>query len=187
MKYVLETTYKGTVEMPRYDAKKIERAEMISAAKFRKTVGNFATGVTVITTRDARGNPKGLTANAFASLSLDPPLVVVCVDRGSDTYRALQSVGAVFAVNILAEHQQELSQKFASKAGSEKFEGVECREEKTGAPILEDILAFMECKVVEQFDGGDHRIIVGEVENLGANETRGPLLFYRGRYGLFKN
>lgn len=160
---------------------------MISAAEFRKTVGNFATGVTVITIRDARGNPKGLTANAFASLSLDPPLVVVCIGRGSETYPALQRVGAVFAVNILAEHQQELSQKFASKGGSEKFEGVECHEEKTGAPILEDILAFLECKVVERFDGGDHGMIVGEVENVGVNEGREPLLFYRGRYGPLRN
>lgn len=173
--------------MTRREAKKIARAGTVSAAEFRKTVGNFATGVTTITTRDTQGNSRDLTANAFASLSLDPPLVVVCVDRRSDTYPALQSVGAVFAVNILAEHQQELSQKFASKAGSEKFEGVERHEDKTGAPILEDILAFLECKVVERFDGGDHGVIVGEVENFGVNEGRGPLLFYRGRYGLLQN
>ena len=187
MNYVPKTSSKGHHRDDPLWHKKVVESGMFSAAEFRKTVGNFATGVTVITTRDTRGSPRGLTANAFASLSLNPPLVVVCVDRGSDTYPALQSVGAVFVVNILAEHQQELSQKFASKGGSGKFEGVEWHEERTGAPILEDILAFMECKVAERFDGGDHGMVVGEVENLGVNEGREPLLFYRGRYGFFRN
>lgn len=118
---------------------------------------------------------------------MDPPLVVVCVDRGSETYPALQSAKAVFAVNILSEHQQDLSRKFAAKGGSEKFEGVECLKGRPGAPILKDVLAFMECKVVERFDGGDHGMIVGEVENLGVEEGRRPLLFYRGGYGLLRN
>lgn len=160
------------------------RISPINELDFRKSVGTFASGVTVITTRDTHGNPKGLTANAFTSVSLHPPLVLVCVDRESDTYAALQRSAAVFAVNILAEQQQEIAQRFASKAGSEKFVGVECRREKTGAPVLEGILGFMECKVVERFDGGDHRIIVGEVQNFGLGHATNPLLFYRGKYGL---
>jgi flavin reductase (DIM6/NTAB) family NADH-FMN oxidoreductase RutF len=154
----------------------------VSAGDFRRTVGNFATGVTVVTTRDEEGNPKGFTANSFASLSLDPPLIIVCVDKRSDTHTAMQREGVAFAVNILAEHQRELSRRFASKGGVGKFAGVAYRQEKTGAPILDEVLAVVECTVLERFDGGDHTVVVGEVQNVAAGEEAKPLLYYRGSY-----
>jgi 3-hydroxy-9,10-secoandrosta-1,3,5(10)-triene-9,17-dione monooxygenase reductase component len=153
---------------------------MISTDEFRETVGRFATGVTVITTRDEEGSPMGFTANAFASFSLDPPSVLVSVDENIDTYPLLRREEVVFAVNILAEHQEELAQTFASKGGSEKFESVEHHEETTSAPIFDDVLAFLECRAVEKFDRGDHMILIGEVLNMAVDEDAEPLLFYRG-------
>jgi len=177
--------------MVRSARERTEQTSAICASDFRRVVGSFATGVTVITTRDPEGRPKGFTANAFTSLSLDPPLVIVCVDKSSETYPALaREDGAVFAVNILADHQEELSRRFASKGG-DKFGGVEFHEERTGAPILDGVLAHVECEVAQLFDGGDHTIVVGEVQNLGVNPeeadgpTARPLLFYRGKYNVF--
>jgi len=154
----------------------------VNAGDFRRTVGSFATGVTVVTTRDAEGNPRGFTANSFTSLSLDPPLIIVCVDKRSDTHPAMQRPGVAFAVNVLAEHQRELARRFASKGGAEKFSGIAYHEYKTGAPILDEVLAIVECTVSTRFDGGDHTAVVGEVWNVAVEEKAAPLLFYRGGY-----
>jgi 3-hydroxy-9,10-secoandrosta-1,3,5(10)-triene-9,17-dione monooxygenase reductase component len=154
---------------------------MVTTGEFRHILGHFATGVTVITTRDADGIPRGFIANAFTSLSLDPPLVVVCVDKRSQTYPALQADGAVFAVNILSRDQESISRHFASKH-PDKFALVDYASSQRGVPILHDVLAFLECRVVERFDGGDHTILVGAVHNLGALAGADPLLFYRGVY-----
>ena len=154
---------------------------MITQAEFRQVLGHFATGVTIVTTCDEDGHPKGFTANAFTSLSLNPPMVLICVDQKSQTHPVLQAPGAVFTVNILTQRQEALSRVFASKR-EDKFESVPYRIGLTGAPILDDVLAFLECRVVDRLASGDHTIIVGEVHDLGTNTAGEALLYYRGNY-----
>jgi 3-hydroxy-9,10-secoandrosta-1,3,5(10)-triene-9,17-dione monooxygenase reductase component len=155
----------------------------LDAAEFRRVLGHFVTGVTVITTRDGDGQPAGLTANAFASLSLDPPLVLACIDRASDTHDLI-AAARFFAVNVLAEGQERISRRFAADEVAPRFEGLAWRDETTGAPILDDVLAWVDCRVHSICEGGDHTIFIGEV--LAADAREGvPLLFYRGGYGRF--
>ena len=155
---------------------------MIDSSAFKTVVGRFATGVTVVTTRDDRGNLAGLTANAFASVSVDPPLVLVCLDEGSQTCRHLQGAGS-FAVHILAEGQAHLARRFAD-AGRDKSLLVDWRVGDHGTPSLRHCLASMECRVIHQYRGGDHVIVVGEVERLHVDpEQDKPLLYYRGALG----
>lgn len=151
----------------------------IAAADFRRVMGCFATGVTIVTTRQADGAPCGLTANAVTSVSLLPPLVLVCVDKTADSYPHF-SVAGVFAVNILTDRQQAVAARFAV-SGGEKFAGVPHRFGLTGAPILEEHLAYVECRIVHAHEGGDHRIYVGQVE-AGAVAAGRPLLYFRGAY-----
>jgi flavin reductase (DIM6/NTAB) family NADH-FMN oxidoreductase RutF len=147
--------------------------------ELRRVMGHFATGVTIVTTHDGEGFCYGLTANAVCSVSLDPPLVLVCVDKQAESYRAFD-LSQVFVVNILGEHQEELSRRFAV-SGGDKFVDLPCRTAGTGAPIVEGALAHVECRVVAAHDAGDHTIYVGEVESADAGDGR-PLLFFRGRY-----
>jgi flavin reductase (DIM6/NTAB) family NADH-FMN oxidoreductase RutF len=151
----------------------------ISKADLRRVMGHFATGVTVITTRDAQGRPTGLTANAVTSVSLDPPLILVCVDKAADCYPCFGRSG-MFAVNVLAEDQEEISRRFATK-GANKFEGVGYRLNAAGCAILENALAWLGCRIVQSHDAGDHTIYVGEVEEAESGEGA-PLLFFRGAY-----
>ncbi len=154
----------------------------IDPLEFRSIIGHFPTGVTVITTA-AGEELQGMTANAVTSLSLDPMLVLVCVDKGTHTHRVLED-GGVFVVNILGEHQEEVSRLFARRAEPEigSLRGQRFILGETGAPILEDCLAFLECKVAHVHDGGDHSIFLGEViEGAIVGDVR-PLVFYRGRY-----
>jgi flavin reductase (DIM6/NTAB) family NADH-FMN oxidoreductase RutF len=138
--------------------------------------------VTVITAA-ADGEMQGMTANAITSLSLDPVMLLICVDRSSHTHRILEAGGA-FTVNILGEHQQDVSRLFAKKAEPERgtLRGQPFRIGKTGAPVLEDCLAFIECRVAEVHSGGDHTIFLGEVIDLGVVKDVPPLLFFRGGY-----
>jgi flavin reductase (DIM6/NTAB) family NADH-FMN oxidoreductase RutF len=152
---------------------------MIDSKTLRTVMGHFATGVTIITTRDDAGRPFGLTANAFTSLSLDPPLVVICIDRKTETFPHFLT-SRCFVVNILAESQQELSACFA-KSGGDKFAGLSYATSASGVPILEGTLAHLACKLVETHEGGDHVIHVGEVEDVVVRGGR-PLLFFQGRY-----
>ncbi len=147
--------------------------------EFRQALSQFASGVTVVTTRDAQGQPLGLTVSAFCSVSLEPPLVLVCVDKTSASYRGFWESRA-FIVNILAEEQQDLSRRFATKE-PKKFEGVRYRAGIEGIPRLEGALAHIECRIVHAYEGGDHTIFVGEVEGTEVREAR-PLLYFRGRY-----
>jgi 3-hydroxy-9,10-secoandrosta-1,3,5(10)-triene-9,17-dione monooxygenase reductase component len=147
---------------------------------FRRVMGCFATGVTVVATRQPDGKPCGLTANAVTSVSLVPPLVLVCVDKRSETYPHFATAGA-FTVNMLTEDQRDLSSRFAV-SGGEKFHGVGFHWGRNGAPIIDGCLAYLECRVVHAYGGGDHTIYVGEVETAGSAEGR-PLLFYKGAYG----
>jgi flavin reductase (DIM6/NTAB) family NADH-FMN oxidoreductase RutF len=154
----------------------------ISAAEFRDAMGHFATGVTVVTSVDADGQPVGTTANAVTSLSLDPPLVIVCFDLGSVTLQAIRGHGA-FVVNVLAAPQQHLSKNFARRGLAAAWDGVQHRRGPTGSPRLEDVLAVLECTVEHALPGGDHEIIVGRVRHVETSANpNGPLVFFRGTY-----
>jgi flavin reductase (DIM6/NTAB) family NADH-FMN oxidoreductase RutF len=152
---------------------------VIGPDEFRRLLGHFATGVTIVTTTDADARPAGLTVSAFCSLSLDPPLVLICVDHKAQTYPALRERGR-FAVNILGAEHEGLSRRFAG-TGFDKFEGVPWRRSPRGLPLLEGALAHLECTTVAAHDEGDHTIFVGRVE-AGAAGPGEPLLYYRGRY-----
>lgn len=155
----------------------------IDLRQFRDALGCFATGITVITALDQEGGPVGLTANSFTSLSLDPPLVLFCIDRGIKSFDALHS-NRHFAVNILREDQETLSRKFA-KSGPDKWSGVTFESWETGCPILGGCIANLECDVESLFEGGDHVIVVGRVRRMQFDSDGSgcrPLLYYRGRY-----
>ncbi|MGH7871090.1 MAG: flavin reductase family protein [Candidatus Binatia bacterium] len=151
----------------------------IEPQELRRVMGHFATGVTVITTQDKDGNPNGLTANAFMSLSLTPPLVLICVDKGAQCYTCFELENG-FTVNFLSEEQEDVSRRFATK-GIDKFAGLRWRRGENGAAIIDGVLGYAECRIAQCHDGGDHTIIVGEVVNADASGER-PLLFYKGTY-----
>jgi flavin reductase (DIM6/NTAB) family NADH-FMN oxidoreductase RutF len=152
----------------------------VDQLEFRRVMGHFATGVTIITTHDGAGKLTGLTANAVSSVSLDPPLVLVCVDKKSESYPSFGQTN-VFAVNILAHDQETLSRRFA-KSGGDKFTGVGYRAGATGAPLLAGALAHLECEIRHSFDAGDHTIFVGEAVEIDAESGGEPLLYFRGGY-----
>jgi flavin reductase (DIM6/NTAB) family NADH-FMN oxidoreductase RutF len=145
----------------------------------RRVMGHFATGVTIVTTVSKSGEPFGLTANAFTSVSLEPPLLLVSVDKKAESYPHLED-SKVFTVNILADEQESLSRKFAV-SGGDKFTGVAYHEGANGAAILDGVIAFIECKVYASYEGGDHTLYLGLVEEAQTREGK-PLLFYRGGY-----
>jgi flavin reductase (DIM6/NTAB) family NADH-FMN oxidoreductase RutF len=145
-------------------------------------MGSFASGVTIVTTRDPDGAPRGFTASGFTSLSLDPRLLLICVDNRSATLAAIEACGA-FVVNILGEAQRELAQRFASRV-EDKFAGVAWHPGDTGSPVLEQTLAHAECRVFRLVEGGDHTIVIGEVVAAAAEDAV-PLLYFRGRYGVY--
>src|SRR6266404_6221068 len=151
----------------------------IDARELRNVMGHFATGVTIITTKDVNGKPFGLTASAFSSLSLDPPLLLICVDKKVDCYACFED-SKVFGVNFLSEGQDHLSTRFATK-GIEKFEGVSYTLGELGVALLDGALAHIECKLVSAYEGGDHTIYVGEIQNAAIVGDH-PLLFFRGKY-----
>lgn len=154
-----------------------------STREFRDTLGCFATGVTVITTRGAE-HPYGMTANAFSSVSLEPPLVLVCVMDGTEGSDSLQRNG-VFAVNVLGANQEQLSRYFASRdrpRGWQTFEGIAHRRVETGSPVIEGVAAYFDCRLVAAHPAGDHIVFIGEVLALGADRAVQPLLFHHGRY-----
>jgi flavin reductase (DIM6/NTAB) family NADH-FMN oxidoreductase RutF len=149
---------------------------------FCRILGSFPTGVAIVTARAVDGTPRGLTSSAVCSVSLSPPLLLVCVDKTSRTLEAIRSSGA-FVANILAAGAEELSRRFASKA-HDKFAGVrwEPAGAAGGAPILvDDVEAYAECLVEQTVDAGDHYVIIGSVEG-GGVKAKGPLLYFQGRY-----
>ncbi|HEY2107960.1 MAG TPA: flavin reductase family protein [Candidatus Binataceae bacterium] len=151
----------------------------IEKNELRRVMGHFATGVTVITTFSKEGKLHGLTANAVSSLSLDPPLLIICVDKKAESYASFEESG-VFTVNILAADQEDISRRFAV-SGGEKFEGVAFRRGGNGAPILNGALAHLECKLHACYEGGDHTIYLGLIDEAETREVK-PLLFFRGGY-----
>lgn len=150
----------------------------IDQDEFRRVLGHFATGVTVVTTV-YEGVSYGITVSSFTSLSLDPQLVLVCINKSVTSHAALQAAGT-FAVSILAETGEYLSRHFASP-DLDKFKGVAYRPGITGAPLLVDALATLECRIVQQADGGDHTIFIGEVLTADATSEK-PLLYFRSGY-----
>jgi len=151
----------------------------IDARELRNVMGHFATGVTIITTKDVSGKPFGLTANAFSSLSLDPPLLLICVDKKVDCYACFEE-SKVFGVNFLSEGQDQLSTRFATK-GIEKFEGVSYKLGELGVALLDGAVAHLECKLINAYEGGDHTIYIGEIHSAAVLTDR-PLLFFKGKY-----
>lgn len=153
-----------------------------SAAEFRAAMSMFATGVTIVTTR-AGETLHGLTVNAFCSLSLAPPLVLVCVDKKAQSHDFIIA-GRCFAVNVLSAAQQELSQRFAQNHldGTARFANLAYHHAVTGAPILPQALCWLDCKLVATHEGGDHSIFVGEVVALAQGEASEPLLYFRSQY-----
>ena len=153
---------------------------MIAPTEFRRVLGHFASGVTIVTTCDGDQRPTGLTASAFSSVSLEPPLVLVCIDHKSQSHGPLVE-GGRFAVNILSVEQQALSRKFATTR-LDKFEGVEYRLSDLGLPIIAAAIAHLECVTVSTHVEGDHTILVGRVEDAAATSGGEPLLYFRGQY-----
>lgn len=147
----------------------------------RDVLGHFVSGVVVITAHGP-GGPVGFTCQSFASLSLEPPLVSFCPARSSSTWPKIRDIGR-FCINILAADHQHHSAGFA-RSGVDKFGGVSWAPAPTGSPILDGVSAWIDCTLENEYDGGDHSIVVGRVHDLGADPSRLPLLFYRGSYGL---
>ncbi len=158
---------------------------VVDPLEFRSIIGHFATGVSVITAA-AGEELQGMTANSVTSLSLDPVMVLICVEKTTHTHRVLEEGGA-FTVNILGEHQEDVSRIFARRGEPEigELRGQPFIIGTTGAPRLEDCLAFLECRIADVLDGGDHSIFLGEVINEGIVNDVQPLLFFRGKYRAF--
>jgi flavin reductase (DIM6/NTAB) family NADH-FMN oxidoreductase RutF len=154
----------------------------IDPSEFRRILGHWVTGVAVVASDTEEGGPCGFTANAFTSLSLEPPLVLVCVDRAANSLDGIRRTGR-FTVNVLGSGDERLARHFATDA-ADKFEGVAWTTAVTGAPVLADALAWVDCRVTIEVPGGDHVIFIGEVVGGDADEGE-PLIFYRGGYGRF--
>jgi len=156
------------------------RLPSFTATAFRQALGMFATGVTIVTARDAAGQRVGLTANSFNSVSLAPPLVLWSLSRHAGSLPAF-STGSHYAINILAAEQRALAERFASPE-VDRFEGVALREGAGGAPLIDGAAAVFECFNRSRYQEGDHIIFVGEVESCTWRAGASPLIFHGGRY-----
>lgn len=154
---------------------------MIDSETFRAVLGRFASGVTIITARDADGRDHGMTVSAFASLSLEPTLVLVCIDQAASMHPLMREHPS-FGINILSSEQEAYSRRFAAEE-DDRFEGIAFRRGQSGVVLLADALAHMECHVVRHHDAGDHTIYIAEIDRAEPMATEGrPLLYYRGGY-----
>lgn len=153
----------------------------IDSRQFREACGQYATGVAVITARGS-GRLAGVTVNSFTSVSLDPPLVQFSLDREASVFSVFEDCGH-FAVNVLSRPQQPLSNIFAVR--HDAFDEVPYSSGATGCPVFEDCVANLECEKFAVYDGGDHIIILGRVQQIRSAPSREPLLFFRGSYGTF--
>jgi flavin reductase (DIM6/NTAB) family NADH-FMN oxidoreductase RutF len=159
------------------------KAASFDDARMRQIMGHFATGVTIVTALDG-DEPVGLTAQSFTSLSLDPPLILFCPGKTSSTWPRIERSGS-FCVNILGEAQEAICRTFAA-SGTDKFAGVVFTpSDTTGSPVLDDVLAWVDCTLETVHDAGDHLIVVGRVVDLSVEQEGKPLLFYRGGFGTF--
>ncbi|MFP5256292.1 MAG: flavin reductase family protein [Acidimicrobiia bacterium] len=152
------------------------------SARYRQVLGHFPTGVTVITAA-GEPTPTGMAVGSFSSVSLDPPLVAFFAGKDSSTWPKIEAAGA-FCVNVLAEDQEELSRRFASKE-DDKFAGVGWAPAASGSPMIDGVLAWIDCRIDSVTDAGDHVCVMGHVLDLGIGREGGPLVFFRGGYGRF--
>jgi len=152
---------------------------VIDPDTFRSVLGRFASGVTIITARDKAGQDHGMTVSAFSSASLEPPLVLICVDHAASMH-ALLLTHPVFGVSILSTGQEAYSRRFAD-TDAERFDGIAYTRGESGVVLLEDAIAHLECRPIEHFEAGDHTVIVAAVER-AEPKTGQPLLYYRGGY-----
>ena len=155
----------------------------ISEHEFRSALSRFPSGVTVVTTRNAAGHAYGITVSAFCSVSLVPPMVLVCIEKITASHLALIEARA-FVVNILHENQRPWSERFAEPA-ADKFSDVDTKENAAGIPMLKEALANLECRLAHTYDGGDHTIFVGEVEHVTVGDGV-PLIYSQGDYAGIK-
>jgi flavin reductase (DIM6/NTAB) family NADH-FMN oxidoreductase RutF len=151
----------------------------INRDEFRQALGRFASGVTIITTKDKSGRLHGITVSAFSSVSLEPPLILVCIEKKAGSHQAFEE-SEFFNVNILEESQQHLSGHFASHVPN-KFEDAEYFEGENGLPLIKDALVHLECKLTYAHAGGDHTIFVGEIEKSSVGDGN-PLIYFHGNY-----
>lgn len=159
---------------------------LTQARHFREVLGLFATGVAVVTST-FDGEPVGMTCQSFSSVSLSPPLVLFCPARTSRAWPLMERAG-FFCVNILAADQRDLSDVMATK-GSHKFDGVSWSTSKTGAPVIDGVVGYVDCAVEAVHEGGDHYVVIGRVQDLGSGDVADgtpPLLFHRGRYASWE-
>lgn len=154
---------------------------VFDSREFRRALGCFPTGVAIITTRDAQGQPVGLTCNSFSSVSLDPPLVLWSLRTASKSLPAFRD-NPSFAINVLADDQGDLSARFASSSIADKFEGVAHSEGYASVPLIDACVARFQCSVFAQHDAGDHVIFIGKVERFENEREEDPLVFYKGGY-----
>lgn len=152
---------------------------VIDGATFRNVLGHFATGVAIVTAMDA-GEPVGMAVNSFTSVSLDPPLVAFCPAKDSSTWARIRATRA-FCVNILGEHDDELCRRFAT-AGVERFRDIGWTTSASGSPLLDGMVAGIDCRIHAEHDAGDHVIVVGRVLDLAVASDCTPLIFYCGDY-----
>jgi 3-hydroxy-9,10-secoandrosta-1,3,5(10)-triene-9,17-dione monooxygenase reductase component len=157
----------------------------VDTHRFRQVLGRFCTGVTVVTAVDD-GRPVGFSCQAFAALSLDPPMVLFCPARTSATWQAIERAGR-FCVNVLGAHQQDLSQRFGSR-NPDKYADIPWSPSPAGAPVLDGVLTWIDAEIAAVHDGGDHHVVLGRVTDLGgADGGEPPLLFYRGGYTVARD
>ena len=156
----------------------------VSQDEFRAVLGRFPSGVTVVTTKGDDGSDNGMTVSAFCSVSLEPPIVLICIEKSASAHRALTTAKG-FVVNVLSAKQEQLARRFAI-VDIDRFEGVGFTRSARGYAILDDVLAVIECNRFSTYEGGDHTIILGEVEATRA-ESGTPLLYYRGGYAQLEH
>lgn len=160
-------------------------AEAVNPALFRQVLGQYPTGVVVITALSPEGEPLGMTVGSFTSVSLNPPLVAFLPDKKSSSWRSLRESGTAFGVNVLAADQETVCREVAVRK-SRKFDGMSWRRSEYGNPVLSGCVAFIDCETENIVDAGDHHIVVGRVESASIQRPTNPLLFYRGGYGSFR-
>lgn len=161
-------------------------ANPIDPTHFRRVLGDFPTGVVVVTALDAAGDPIGMTIGSFASVSLDPPLVAFFPSKTSDSWRSLRQSGDRFCVNVLSAEQEEICAKVATRK-TDKFIDIPWQRSPEGNPMIDGALAHIDCHMDAIHDAGDHDIVIGRVLGLDAQDRDdGPLVFFRGQYGSFR-
>ena len=154
----------------------------VESQEFKRVLGRFVTGVTLVTYRH-EGKPHGMTASAFTSVSLDPPLILISVDKRAESHGRIPESRA-FAVNILSESQESIAIRFAGthRTLADPFDGIPYTAGETGSPLLSGALGWLDCRLYAAHEGGDHTLYLGEVQNLGVNSHETPLAFYAGSF-----